>query len=84
MRLGLVSSHLIIIDRYRRSIAKDVWGTDDPKTVAEKIGAGTNSWDTFFSAAAELKAKGYGIVSGDGDIWHAVENSPFCLLVSLP
>ena len=60
---------------YRRSIAKDVWGTDDPKTVAEKIGAGTNSWDTFFSAAAELKAKGYGIVSGDGDIWHAVENS---------
>jgi len=60
---------------YRRSIAKDVWGTDDPKTVGEKIGAGTNSWDTFFNAAAELKAKGYGIVSGDGDIWHAVENS---------
>ena len=60
---------------YRRSIAKDVWGTDDPKTVAEKIGSGSNSWDTFFNAAAELKAKGYGIVSGDGDIWHAVENS---------
>ena len=60
---------------YRRSIAKDVWGTDDPATVAEKIGAGSGSWDQFFAAAEELKAKGYGIVSGDGDIWHAVENS---------
>ena len=60
---------------YRRSVAKDVWGSDDPAVVAEKIGAGTQSWDKFFEAAAELKAKGYGIVSGDGDIWHAIENS---------
>ncbi len=60
---------------YRRSIAKDVWGTDDPAVVAEKIGAGTGGWDKFFEAAAELKAKGYGIISGDGDMWHAVENS---------
>ena len=60
---------------YRRSIAQDVWGTDDPAVVGEKIGAGSNSWDAFFAAAAELKAKGYGIVSGDGDLWHAVENS---------
>ena len=60
---------------YRRSIAKEVFGTDDPETIAEKIGAGTNSWDKFFAAADELKAKGYGIVSGDGDLWHAVENS---------
>jgi predicted small secreted protein len=57
---------------YRRSIAKDTWGTDDPATIATKIGPG---WDTFFKAAADLKAKGYGIVSGDGDVWHAVENS---------
>jgi ABC-type glycerol-3-phosphate transport system substrate-binding protein len=57
---------------YRRSIAKDVWGTDDPDVIATKVGPG---WDQFFAAAAELKAKGYGIVSGDGDIWHAVENS---------
>ena len=60
---------------YRRSIAKDVFGTDDPAEIGKKIGAGTNSWDDFFAAAKELKAKGYGIVSGDGDIWHAVENS---------
>lgn len=57
---------------YRRSIAKDVWGTDDPVEIAKKIGPG---WDQFFTAAEELKAKNYGIVSGDGDIWHAVENS---------
>ncbi len=57
---------------YRRSIAKEVWGTDDPAAIKEKVGPG---WDNFFTAAADLKAKGYGIVSGDGDIWHAVENS---------
>lgn len=57
---------------YRRSIAKDVWGTDDPAVIKEKVGPG---WDKFFDAAEELKAKGYGIVSGDGDMWHAVENS---------
>ena len=60
---------------YRRSIAKDVFGTDDPAVVAEKIGAGSGNWDKFYEAAAELKAKGYGIISGDGDLWHAVENS---------
>ena len=57
---------------YRRSIAKDTRGTDDPAEIAKIIGPG---WDKFYSAAADLKAKGYGIVSGDGDIWHAVENS---------
>lgn len=60
---------------YRRSIAKDVWGSDDPAVVGEKIGAASGSWDKFFAAAEELKAKGYGIISGDGDLWHAVENS---------
>ena len=60
---------------YRRSIAQDVWGTDDPATISEKIGGGSGSWDQFFAAAEELKAKGYGIISGDGDLWHAVENS---------
>ncbi len=57
---------------YRRSLAKDTWGTDDPATVTSKVGPG---WDKFFAAAAELKAKGYGIVSGDGDLWHAVEGA---------
>ncbi|MFA7396461.1 MAG: carbohydrate ABC transporter substrate-binding protein [Sphaerochaetaceae bacterium] len=57
---------------YRRSIAKDVWGTDDPAVIKGKIGPGL---DKFFEAAQELRSKGYGIVSGDGDLWHAVENS---------
>ncbi len=57
---------------YRRSIAKDVFGTDDPATIKSEVGPG---WDKFFQAAEKLKAKGYGIVSGDGDMWHAIENS---------
>ena len=60
---------------YRRSVAEATWGTDDPAVVAEKIGGGSGSWDQFFKAAEELKAKGFGIISGDGDLWHAVENS---------
>lgn len=57
---------------YRRSIAKEVFGTDDPKEIGAKVGPG---WDQFFKAAEELKAKGYAMVSGDGDIWHPIENS---------
>ncbi|WP_373232814.1 ABC transporter substrate-binding protein [Cohnella sp.] len=57
---------------YRRSLAQDTFGTDDPATIKNEIGPG---WDKFFEAAAKLKAKGYGIVSGDGDIWHPIENS---------
>ena len=60
---------------YRRSVAKDAFGSDDPAVVAEAIGGGSGSWDKFFEAAETLKAKGYGIISGDGDLWHAVENS---------
>lgn len=57
---------------YRRSLAKEVWGTDDPAEISKKVGPG---WETFFKAAEELAAKGISIVSGDGDVWHAVENS---------
>ncbi|MBE6760411.1 MAG: extracellular solute-binding protein, partial [Ruminococcaceae bacterium] len=60
---------------YRASIAEEVFGASDAATVEAAIGAGTQSWDKFWEAAAQLKAAGYPIVSGDGDIWHAVENS---------
>ncbi|MCR5010931.1 MAG: ABC transporter substrate-binding protein [Lachnospiraceae bacterium] len=60
---------------YRRSIAKEVFGTDDPDEIAKIIGSGSQNWDKFYEAAETLKASGYGIVSGDGDIWHAIENS---------
>ena len=57
---------------YNRSVAKDVFGTDDPDEIAAEIGP---SWEKFFLAAEKCKEKGYAIVSGDGDIWHAVEGS---------
>ena len=60
---------------YRRSIAKAVFGSDDPATVQAAIGGGTGSWDTFWNAAEQVKSAGYAIVSGDGDMWHAIENS---------
>ena len=60
---------------YRRSVAIDVWGTDDPEEIEEIVGGGTQSWDKFWEAAADCADKGVAIVSGDGDVWHAVENS---------
>ena len=57
---------------YRRSLAKDVWGTDDPEEVGKKIGPG---WDQFMSAAGEMEAKGYAMVSGGGDLWQVVRNT---------
>ncbi len=70
--VGLAYQNTAGVFIYRRSIAKDVWGTDDPAVIAAKIGPG---WNQFFSAAEELKTKGFSIVSGDGDIWHSIENS---------
>lgn len=60
---------------YRRSIAKAVWGNDDPAFVAEKIGAGSGSWDAFFAAAQEVKDAGYAMVSGKGDIWNVIKTA---------
>ena len=60
---------------YRRSIAKKVFGSDDPKTVQAAIGGGTQSWNKFWQAAQKLADNGVAIVSGDGDIWHAYECS---------
>jgi hypothetical protein len=57
---------------YRRSIAKDVWGTDDPAVIKTKVGPG---WEKFFQAAEDLRKKNYAIISGDGDIWHAIEGA---------
>ena len=57
---------------YNREVAKDVFGDDNPATIEAAIGT---DWETFFDAAEKCKEKGYAIVSGDGDIWHAIENS---------
>ncbi len=60
---------------YRRSIANDVFGTDDPDEIAKKVGAGSGNWDAFWAAADEVQAKGYVMVSGQGDLWNVVEKS---------
>ena len=60
---------------YRSSIAKEVFGTDDPDEIEKIFGAGTGNWDKFWDAAAKLKDKGYKVVSGADDIWNVCEKS---------
>ena len=60
---------------YRRSIAKEVFGSDDQATVEAAIGAGTQSWDKFLEAAETLKGKGYAIVSGLSDLYQVSEKA---------
>ena len=56
---------------YRRSIAKDVLGTDDPA----KVQAALSSWDKFDAAAAKAKAKGYFMVSGYDDTYRVFSDN---------
>ncbi len=48
---------------YRRSIAQDVLGTDDPG----KVQAALSDWNKFHKAAARAKDKGYYMLSGYQD-----------------
>ena len=54
---------------YRRSIAIDTFGTDDPAAIEEIIGAGSGDLNKFMEAAEELSKHGYVAVSGPYDIW---------------
>lgn len=56
---------------YRRDIAKDVFGTDDPAAVGEKV----KDWDTLKATAEELKAKGYYTFSSYADTFRLYGNS---------
>ncbi|MBO5153320.1 MAG: carbohydrate ABC transporter substrate-binding protein [Eubacterium sp.] len=56
---------------YRRDIAKDVWGTDNPEEIADKVG----SWDAFKASAEELKAKGYFALASYADTFRLYGNS---------
>ncbi len=60
---------------YRRSIAKDVFGTDDPKEIGNIVGAGTGNFDKFFEAAETLKGKDVAMLSGMGDLWTVIKHS---------
>lgn len=56
---------------YRRSIAKEVLGTDDPAEVQKAI----NDWDTFDKTAAKMKDKGFYMVSGFDDSYRTFSNN---------
>lgn len=61
---------------YRRSIARDVWGTDDPDKIAGIIGAGADKWDRFLEAAQTLKEHGCYMVPGLTDLSFMIDSSP--------
>ncbi len=56
---------------YRRSIAKDVLGTDDPTEVQSKL----STWDDFDAVAAQAKDKGYYMLSGYDDSYRTFSNT---------
>lgn len=58
---------------YRRDIAKDVFGTDDPEEVGKKM----KDWDTAKATAEELKAKGYYTFASYADTFRLYGNSIF-------
>ncbi|MFV0352281.1 MAG: carbohydrate ABC transporter substrate-binding protein [Oscillospiraceae bacterium] len=56
---------------YRRSIAKDVLGTDDP----EQVQAALSDWAKFDDVAAQAGAKGYKMLSGYDDAYRTFSNN---------
>lgn len=56
---------------YRRDIAKDVFGTDDPDEIAEIVA----DWDKMKDAAAKLKDKGYYTFASYADTFRSYGNS---------
>lgn len=56
---------------YNREIAKEVFGSDDPATVQEKV----KDWPTFNQTAQELHDAGYSIVSSAVDTYRTYQNN---------
>ncbi len=56
---------------YRRDIAKDTFGTDDPEEIHAKVA----DWNTMKASGEELKAKGYYTLAGYSDTFRAYGNS---------
>ena len=56
---------------YRRSIAKEVLGTDDPNEVQ----AALSDWDKFNEVAEKMKEKGYFMLSGYDDAYRTFSNN---------
>lgn len=59
---------------YRRDLAKEVFGTDDPAAISEKF----SSFDSICQTAAELDAAGYSIFGDTGSLrWFANADAPW-------
>jgi hypothetical protein len=56
---------------YRRDIALDVLGTDDPVEVQKKM----SDWDKFEDVAAQMYAKNYRMLSGYDDSYRTFSNN---------
>ena len=56
---------------YRRDIAQDAFGTDDPDEIHAKVA----DWATMKASGEELKAKGYFTLAGYADTFRAYGNS---------
>lgn len=56
---------------YRRSMAKEVLGTDDPDTVQTYV----SDWDKFDETAAKMKESGYFMLSGYDDSFRTFSNN---------
>ncbi len=56
---------------YRRSIATEVLGSDDPATVQAAI----SDWDKFNTVAADMKDDGYFMLSGYDDAYRTFSNN---------
>ena len=56
---------------YRRSIAKDVLGTDDPTEVQKAVA----DWESFDATAEKMHEKGWKMLAGAGDAFECVEQN---------
>lgn len=56
---------------YRRDVAKEVFGTDDPDKIQEYF----NDWDKFLEAASKLKDAGYCITASSSDTYRVFSNN---------
>jgi len=56
---------------YNREIAKELWGSDDPDTVAAKV----DSWDNYYATAKEVADKGYYMQASVNDTYRVYSNN---------
>ncbi len=63
---------------YRRDIAKEVLGTDDPNEIQKVLA----DWTKFDEVAAKMKAKGYYMLSGYDDAYRVYANNLSAKMVS--